>query len=171
VQTGSEPRELQSGRYFRCFRRWRIVSASFSCGDRPVTSRTPPLLLLKSNPQACTGRLGEALSVEAWSRRSPAGRPRPASLPPRWRPLPASCRLRRALMTAEATVNSCSSASWAATNSGPGATPARALGGMYVRLSYLLRPSQGRGAFAHLTLSETRQHELCLSERWTFAFQ
>jgi hypothetical protein len=41
--------------------------------------------------------------------------------------------------------------------------------GMYFRLLYLLRRSQG--AFAHLTLSETRQHELCLSERWTFAFQ
>jgi hypothetical protein len=35
-------RELQSGRYFRRFRRWRIVSASFSCGDRPVASRSRP---------------------------------------------------------------------------------------------------------------------------------
>ena len=43
--------------------------------------------------------------------------------------------------------------------------------GVYFRLLYLLRPSQGRGAFAYLTLSETRQHELCLSERSTFSFQ
>jgi hypothetical protein len=35
-------RSRQVGRYIRRFRRWRIVSASFSCGDRPVTSRTPP---------------------------------------------------------------------------------------------------------------------------------
>src|SRR5271155_3593239 len=85
--------------------------------------------------------------------------------------------LPRALMSAEATANSSSSASKATTYSGSlrhaRKDPRR---GYVFRLSYLLRPSQGRGPLLILRFPscrgpETRQRDLCLSEKWTFAFQ
>jgi hypothetical protein len=114
-------RSRQVGRYFRRFRRWRIVSASFSCGDRPVTSRTPPASTAQTECASgygspwrsaqCAGRRHGLAALQVWATTACIV---PIALATPSRVLSASPR---ALMTAEATVNSCPSGSWAATNS------------------------------------------------------
>jgi hypothetical protein len=70
AKLASETRELQVGRYFRRSA-GGIVSGSLSCGDRPVYVADSPGFDGKPNPQAGTGRLGEALSVRVEGMVSP----------------------------------------------------------------------------------------------------
>jgi hypothetical protein len=96
---------------FDAFAASGIVSGSFSCGDR--RRGVARLRRLKPNPQADTGRPGEALSVLAEAMVSPlSSRATTACVVPIVFAT-SSCFMSaspRALMSAEATVNSCSSA-------------------------------------------------------------
>jgi hypothetical protein len=56
---------------FGAFAAGWIVSGSFSCGDRPVTSRTPPASTAQTECASGTGRLGEAVRVLVEAKVSP----------------------------------------------------------------------------------------------------
>ena len=169
------PENFRLDGIFDAFAAGGIVSCSFSCGDRPVYVADSPGFYgsnrIRKRVRVALAKRSVCWS-KAWSRHSPGGRPRPASFPSPWRPssrlVGVAARLDDRGGDGELVFQRVM---------GRGKLPVLAplpqerSAGMYFRPVYLLRPSQGRGAFTHLTLSETRQHELCLSERWTFVFQ